>query len=283
MGRVMTATRHKHRPKEQGYILLMLLLAMSLLVIAAAIVAPSIAFQVKRDREEEMIHRGVQYSRAIRNYASKTGRFPLKLEDLQETGGVRYIRKLYKDPITGGDFKLLHMSDMPGIGGASNLNSQPGALAANPVGAVSNGSVQGGLPASQGNGTQGDANQASQDSQGNPVNNEGPPNAPPPQQALNSGAALGTGGVIFGVASKSKSKTIREFEHKNHYNDWLFFYYPPYGGNRELTGPTPLSVTGGSVQNPTGGPANQQPNQNLQQSPQQQPQSPTQPQPPEQQ
>ena len=279
----MTAAHNKNRRKDQGYILLMLLLAMSLLVIAAAIVAPSIAFQVKRDREEEMIHRGVQYSRAIRNYASKTGRFPLKLEDLQETGGVRYIRKLYKDPITGGDFKLLHMSDMPGIGGMSNLNPQPGALAANPVGAVSAGAVPGGSPVGQANGSPGDANQAGQDSQGNPVNNEGTPNAPPPQQAANSGAALGTGGVIFGVASKSKAKTIREFEHKNHYSDWLFFYYPPYGGNRELTGPTPLSMTGGSVQNPLGGPANQPPNQNSQQSPQQQPQSPTQPQAPQQQ
>ena len=50
---------------ERGYILLMLMLFVTLMVIAAGVVAPTIAFRVRRDREEEMIHRGTQYSRAI--------------------------------------------------------------------------------------------------------------------------------------------------------------------------------------------------------------------------
>ena len=232
---------------QDGYALLVLLLVMALIVIASAIIAPSLAFEIRRDREEELIHRGVQYSRAIRNYSAKTGRFPLKLEDLQDTNGVRYIRKLYKDPITGGDFRLLHMSDMPSLGGAANLNpgQQPGANPLNPnAGAAP--------PDGSTDGSQDPANSADPNAQDSPNQNLQNQNAPagstPRPSALplatGDGAQLATGGVIFGVVSKSKLKTIREFEHKNHYNQWLFFYYPPYGGNRELTGPTPTTMTG---------------------------------------
>src|SRR5438445_13408165 len=65
-------TRPTARRSERGYILLILMLFVALLTIAAAALAPSIAFQVRRDREEEMIHRGTQYSRAIRRYVKKT-------------------------------------------------------------------------------------------------------------------------------------------------------------------------------------------------------------------
>src|SRR5205823_4084387 len=60
----------------------------------------------------EMIHRGVQYSRAIRNYYRKFGRYPTKLEDLESANNFRFLRKRYKDPITGGDFKLLHFGEV---------------------------------------------------------------------------------------------------------------------------------------------------------------------------
>ena len=32
--------------------------------------------QMKRDREEEMIHRGTEYARAIKKYYKKFGRYP---------------------------------------------------------------------------------------------------------------------------------------------------------------------------------------------------------------
>ena len=86
---------------QQGYVLLTLLL----------IVAPDDHcrgrdrafhyFEIKRDREEEMIHRGVQYSRAIRAYYKKFGRYPTKIEDLENTNNLRFLRKRYKDPLNG--------------------------------------------------------------------------------------------------------------------------------------------------------------------------------------
>src|ERR1700732_3556060 len=93
--------RSRVRPvrAEEGYILLSLLLIVALLVVAAAAVLPSISFEIKRDREQELIHRGVQYSRAIRSYYKKFGRYPTKIEDLENTNNLRYLRKRYKDPM----------------------------------------------------------------------------------------------------------------------------------------------------------------------------------------
>src|SRR4029077_5473621 len=65
-----------------------------------------------------------------------------------------------------------------------------------------------------------------QDSTGDQNAQAGSQGSPTPQ-AVASPAAPGSGasfwgGVIMGVASSSPKKTIREFNHKNHYKDWLF-------------------------------------------------------------
>src|SRR6202140_3821092 len=102
----------KNRRGQDGYALLTLLLVMALMMIFAGAIVPSITFDIKRDREEEMIHRGVQYSRAIRAYYKKFGRYPTKLEDLESTNNQRFLRKRYKDPINKNqDFRLLHFGE----------------------------------------------------------------------------------------------------------------------------------------------------------------------------
>ncbi len=112
--------------------MLTLLLAMALLVIFAAAIVPSITFEIKRDREEEMIHRGVQYSRAIRAYYKKFGRYPTKVEDLENTSNNRFLRKRYKDPLNCKDskcqdFKLLHFGEVQMTLSALGGGSIPGA------------------------------------------------------------------------------------------------------------------------------------------------------------
>src|SRR5271163_148370 len=103
------------RKDESGYVLITILLAVSLMSIAAFAVLPDLIFELKRDQEQEMIHRGVQYTRAIRAYYKKLGRYPTKLEDLDNTNNLRYLRKHYKDPENKNkDFKLLHFGD-PGL------------------------------------------------------------------------------------------------------------------------------------------------------------------------
>src|SRR5438874_13650639 len=115
------------RSNEQGYILLMLMLFITVLAIAGAAVAPSITFQIQRDREEELIHSGVQYSRAVRRYVKKFGRYPMRVEELENTNNMRFLRKRYKDPVAGQEFKVLHLGEGQfacggGIAGASPVN-----------------------------------------------------------------------------------------------------------------------------------------------------------------
>src|SRR5579863_7172694 len=117
---------------EGGYVLLTMLLVISLMAITAIAIMPAMSYQIKRDQEQEMIHRGTQYSRAIRTYYRKFGRYPTRLEDLDNTNNLRYLRKHYKDPLTGKDFKLLHYGD-PGLAMSSGLGGG-GITGANTVG-----------------------------------------------------------------------------------------------------------------------------------------------------
>src|SRR5215470_9866190 len=115
-------TRAHRRQQEQGYILLTLLLIMAVMGIVAATLVTDIKFEIQRDREQEMIHRGVQYSRAIRAYYKKFGRYPATLESLENTNQMRFLRKRYKDPLTGKDFKVLHFGQVKmGMAGAAGI------------------------------------------------------------------------------------------------------------------------------------------------------------------
>lgn len=267
------------RSREQGYVLLSLLLIFALSIIFAAAAASSIAFKIRRDREEELLHRGAEYSRAIRRFTKKMGRYPLRVEDLENTDHQRFLRKRYKDPITGKDFKLLHLTDLQriGIGGlGTNIAAQPNAAAvmgssttganmagANPFAAGSGISGQTGAPSADPSAAQpADAATEDQNSsvaagqgasghgasgqsgfgQNAPTNPVAPGNdANAPNSPFSGQQPIG-GGVIVGVASASKDKTIREFSHKNHYNDWLFFYDPAYDRGYEIKGPTQLTM-----------------------------------------
>jgi len=294
------------RDKEQGYILLMLMLFITVLAIAAAAVAPSVTFQVRRDREEELIHRGVQYSRAVRRYVKKFGRYPMRIEELENTNNMRFLRKRYKDPITGQDFKPLHLGEVQtafggGIAGATPLN---------PVNAVPGvptlgGAAQGlnnlqqpqpsGVSTAAGVTTDQNQNAAGQNPQSD--QSSGQPDSGSQTQANPASGATTPqtfgGGPIVGVVSTSKKESIRVFNKKNHYNQWQFIYDPnsDRGGllntpaQPPLQGAAPQVGQGGQPGQPTTtgtgihlGTSSQNPApQPIQpQQPQQQPQSPDQ-------
>lgn len=234
---------------QRGYVLITFMLMLTLMAIAAIAVLPEIAQQMRRDREEETIHRAVQYSRAIRRYYKKLGRYPTRVEELENTNNIRFLRKRYKDPITGQDFKLLRMGDPQltalGIGLGMGMPGQglPGLPGGAPGGGPGNRNLQQQViqqaaqmgvfapPQSQVNLNPGGDSEKPDEGSGNPNaagsqsgNAGSSPNAGQPQP-LGSGQVFG-GGPILGVASSSKLKTIREFNNKNHYNDWLFIYDP---------------------------------------------------------
>src|SRR5882724_11124579 len=91
------------RNSSRGYILITLMLFMTLLTMAALAVLPEIVQQIQRDREEEMVHRGTEYMRAIKKYYKKLGRYPTRIEELENTNQQRFLRKRYKDPLIKGD------------------------------------------------------------------------------------------------------------------------------------------------------------------------------------
>jgi len=250
--------------------MLTLTLVMALMVIFAAAIVPTITFEIKRDREEEMIHRGVQYSRAIRTFYKKFGRYPTKIEDLENTNNLRFLRKRYKDPENCkngkcADFKLLHFGEVQlslggagiaGLGaaaaaaGAGGLNSSSAAgnalraiagsaAAQNQLGGTS--PVTGLDPAQTGSasadGTStGTANGASDGtSNGTGTNSSGSSNAGFGGNQLAPGQIIG--GPIIGVASTSKETTIREFNKKKKYKDWMFVYDPAQDLGRLITTP----------------------------------------------
>lgn len=240
----------------------------TLVLFALAATLPQMSQQLRRDREEEMIHRGVQYSRAIRRYFRKFGRYPNSIEELTESNHVRFLRRPYKDPITGEDFKLLHVGEVKmmfgqGIAGAKN----PGDLNKpdQPAGVAGQNQNQG--------------QDATGDAAANPADaSSGSDASPSPTDPQNPGGGptIG-GGPVVGVASTSTKQSIREFNNKNHYNQWQFIYDPATdrGGLLNTPAQPPLQQVNGTQQqtNPQGVPtlggpgAQQNPQMNPQQFP----------------
>lgn len=91
--------------KYPGYTLASVLIFTTLLMIGLTVVVQSWSNLLQREREEELIFRGMQYVEAIRVFQQRNGRLPNKLKELIEfgPGKPRCIRKLYKDPITDSD------------------------------------------------------------------------------------------------------------------------------------------------------------------------------------
>jgi type II secretory pathway pseudopilin PulG len=225
MARLLMNFRSPKRRSERGYILLTLMLFVALLTIGMLAMVQNIETQIKRDREEEMIHRGVQYSRAVRHFYKKFGRYPNSIADLENTNNYRSLRKRYKDPIAGKDFKLLHMTDVQ----LSLAGGLPGGIGTN--GAA--GGVNGLAPSTVGQDGTGSSNPQAGDQSG--TSDQTDPSTPGGPIAQSAGQQSGStgpnqqtfgGGAIVGVASTSKDKTIREFNKKDHYNQWQFIYDP---------------------------------------------------------
>lgn len=242
----------RRRPKstEDGYILLTLMMIAAIVVLLLAAGLPAIKQQVQRDQEEELIHRGVQYSRAIRKYYKKFGRYPTKIEDLDSTNNFRFLRRHYKDPINGQDFKLLHFGEVQMAFGAGIAGGvAPGA---NAVGSVP-------APKQDSNRQSGNPSDNSSSSDSNNSDSSQNASASGPNPLSPNGQTFG-GGPIVGVVSTSKKKSIREFNKKDHYNQWQFIYDP--GSDRGGLLNSPMQP---QLQNPASGQG--MPNQG--QSPQQ--------------
>lgn len=99
-----------------GFTYLAALFMIMIMGIMLGAVGQSWSALMKREKEEELFFRGTQYKNAITEwYTPRPGRHvataPKSLDDLLKDPRsltiVRYIRQLYKDPVTGKDWKVI--------------------------------------------------------------------------------------------------------------------------------------------------------------------------------
>jgi len=149
---------------------------------------PAYHTMARREKETELIFRGEQYARAIGMWQQKFANQPAPSVDVLVE--QRFLRKKYKDPITNDEFQLL------GAGAAAPGQTQQGTT---PPG---RGGTQQGLQ---------QAKQAVQSAM---------------QQAQERLATLGGRGTavggIVGVTSKSEEKSLRLYNGRDTYNQWVF-------------------------------------------------------------
>jgi type II secretory pathway pseudopilin PulG len=90
---------------DRGYIMVALLVGMAIAAVWMSALLPTWRQQTQRQKETDLIFRGEQYARAIALFAVKNnGALPQSIDDLVSQN---YLRKKWKDPITGKDFQVI--------------------------------------------------------------------------------------------------------------------------------------------------------------------------------
>jgi hypothetical protein len=102
-------TKPKRNP-ESGYALLLIYAMAAIVAITLYSEIPRVAFEAQRDKEQLLIDRGEQYTRAVNLYVRKFNKFPADFDALQNTQNLRFLRRKYIDPMTGkDDWRIIHV------------------------------------------------------------------------------------------------------------------------------------------------------------------------------
>jgi type II secretory pathway pseudopilin PulG len=231
------------RRQERGYAMAALLVAMSVMAIVLSTAMPVYQTVARREREAELVFRGEQYARAIALFQRKyANQLPPDVDVLIDQ---RFLRKKYKDPITGGDFQYLGagspelaqaMSTTPqqaldaqrgrGPGGTGATGGPPQALDGQRGRGAGGTGATGGRGTPIGAGFTGASQQQSPAQstfgRGTPLGAQGMQTARSPFTAGAQAANAQAAGGILAVASKSTQTSMRLYNGKNKYNEWLF-------------------------------------------------------------
>src|SRR4051812_19370771 len=98
------------RKSEGGYALLLVYAMAASGGVMLYLQVPRVAFEAQRDKEQLLIDRGEQYTRAVQLYVRKYNRFPVDMQALENTQSVRFLRRQYVDPMTGkSEWRLIHV------------------------------------------------------------------------------------------------------------------------------------------------------------------------------
>jgi type II secretory pathway pseudopilin PulG len=204
---------------EAGYTLVTLLASVTIMLILMAAAVPSWRYVMKNDREEELIFRGGEIADAIQRYQQRNGNaLPVSLEVLVEG---KYLRRAYKDPMTkGGKWRFIRPGESIGPvrpPGGESARSRTSAGTRTTTTSSTSRTTTGRRPSglSRPSGT------------------------------------TGTLGGIQGVASTSEEDSLRVFNGRTKYNEWLFL-----PGQPRIVGRVPQSsgVPGAAAGRPGGVP-----------------------------
>ena len=105
----MKSVTRRRRESQQGYALLMIFLMAALIALMLYQQLPRVAFESEREKEQLLIDRGEQYTRAIQLYYLANNRqYPTSLDDLEKPE-KRFLRRRFVDPFTGKDeWRIIH-------------------------------------------------------------------------------------------------------------------------------------------------------------------------------
>jgi type II secretory pathway pseudopilin PulG len=172
-----------------------LLVALSIMAVMMTVVMPVWKRTAQREKEAELVFRGMQYVHAIGMFQRKfANAYPPNIDVLVDQ---RFLRKKFKDPITNDDFVPIPVGQ--GVPGAQQSGIQ-----------------RGGAGGSATPGRIGQAQQPGSATQPGAGRSGGPP--------ISTGSTGQTSGGIQGVTSKSKDQSIRLYNGRGHYNEWAFVY-----------------------------------------------------------
>ena len=93
----------RRRERESGFALLLVFAMAASVAVMLYMELPRAAFEAQRQKEELLMDRGEQYIRGIQLYVAQWKSYPPTLDALEKTNGKRYLRRRYKDPMTGKD------------------------------------------------------------------------------------------------------------------------------------------------------------------------------------
>jgi type II secretory pathway pseudopilin PulG len=124
---VTAARRAPRAARDHGYNLVVLTVAITVMTIAVATALPSWSGQIRRDKEEELVFRGLQMAEGIRVFQRRFGRPPATLDELFNAE-PRVLRQAWKDPMTAdGAWEVVTVQELAASrAGAPGQPGQPG-------------------------------------------------------------------------------------------------------------------------------------------------------------
>ncbi len=184
-------TRSVATLREAGYNLVFLICFVTFLTVALTAALPVFEQQVKRQKEAELIFRGLQIAEGIRVFQQRFGRYPTSLEEMLQTE-PRTLRQLWADPMTDDGRWAFILASPQAAGGQQD---------------------------GEGGGEEGDGVEVDPDAGVDVAGGSAPQ---PSFQLPESSFGGQVRGPIIGVVSRSKESSVRAFMGKERYSEWRF-------------------------------------------------------------